>query len=110
MQEPRSDVLQGTLDMLILKALSLGAMHGWGITQRLQQISSEVILVQEGSLYPCLYRLQRKGLIVSEWGVSENNRRARFYRLTSAGRKHLAEETEHWERMSRAVSQVLRHA
>ena len=110
MQEARSDVLQGTLDMLILKALSLGAMHGWGITQRLQQISSEVILVQEGSLYPCLYRLQRKGLIVSEWGVSENNRRARFYRLTTAGRKHLEVETEHWERMSRAVTQVLRHA
>jgi len=96
--------------MLILKAVSLGPMHGWGIIQRLQQISAEVILVQEGSLYPCLYRLQRKGLIVSEWGVSENNRRARFYRPTAAGRKRLAEESEHWDRMSRAVTRVLQHA
>ena len=105
MQQARSDILQGTLDMLILKALSLGPMHGWGITQRLQQISADAILVQEGSLYPCLYRLQRKG-----WIVSENNRRARFYRLTAAGRKHLAEETEHWDRLSQAVTRVLRHA
>ena len=93
MREPTADVLQGTLDLLILKALSLEPMHGWGISQRIQQISQDVLQVNQGSLYPALHRLEHRGWIVAEWGTSENNRRAKFYRLTAQGRRQLAAET-----------------
>lgn len=102
-----SDLIQGTLDMLVLKALQLEPMHGWGITERIQQWSQNVLAINQGSLYPSLYRLQRQGWITSEWQVTENNRRARFYALTKAGRKQLAEERRNWERLSQAVNQVL---
>lgn len=103
----RSDLLQGTLDVLILKTLGPGPMHGWGISQRIQQRSLEVLQVNQGSLYPALYRLEARGWIRSEWGNSENNRRARFYELTKLGRRQLAEETESWERFAAAVARVL---
>jgi PadR family transcriptional regulator PadR len=102
-----SDLIQGTLDMLVLKALQLEPMHGWGITERIQQWSQNVLAINQGSLYPSLYRLQRQGWITSEWRVTENNRRARFYALTKAGRKQLVEERRNWERLSQAVNQVL---
>ena len=102
-----SDLIQGTLDMLVLKALQLEPMHGWGITERIQQWSKNVLAINQGSLYPSLYRLQRQGWITSEWQVTENNRRARFYALTKAGRKQLAEERRNWERLSEAVNLVL---
>jgi transcriptional regulator len=92
----KSDLLQGTLDMLILKTLALDPHHGWGIAQRIQQISKDVLQVNQGSLYPALHRLEIAGWIASEWGASENNRRAKFYRLTATGRRHLKEETENW--------------
>jgi PadR family transcriptional regulator PadR len=101
------DLLQGTLDVLILKTLSPGAMHGWGISQRIQQVSEDVLRVNQGSLYPALYRLESQGWIKAEWGVSENNRKAKFYELTRAGRRQLADETESWERFSAAVARVL---
>ncbi len=104
---PRTDLLQGTLDVLILKTLLSAPMHGWGISQRIQQLSEDVLQVNQGSLYPALYRLEAKGWIRSEWGASENNRRARFYELTRRGRKQLAEEQEGWERFVQAVSRVL---
>ena len=103
----KSDRLQGTLNVLILKTLSTGAMHGWGIAQRIQQLSQEVLTVNQGSLYPALHRLDDQGWITAEWGSSENNRRARFYTLTRAGRRQLAEETESWERFAAAVGRVL---
>lgn len=103
----RTDLLQGTLDVLILKTLALSPMHGWGISQRIQQLSREVLQVNQGSLYPALYRLEAKGWIRSQWGNSENNRRARFYELTRLGRRQLAEETESWERFATAVGHVL---
>jgi transcriptional regulator len=103
----RSDLLQGTLDLLVLKALQLGPMHGWGITERLERGSEQVLQVGQGSLYPALYRLERQGLVASSWKVTENNRRARYYALTAAGRKRLAEERETWRRLSRAVELVL---
>ena len=103
----RSDLLQGTLDLLILKTLALEPMHGWGISQRIQQISRDVLQVNQGSLYPALHRLEQHGWIASEWGVSENNRRARFYRLTDDGREQLETETQHWERLSTAVGRIL---
>ena len=103
----RGDVLQGTLDMLVLKALELAPMHGWGITERIEQWSERALQVGQGSLYPALYRLERQGLIRSDWRVTENNRRARYYALTAAGRRRLAEERAQWERMSRAVNLVL---
>ena len=105
--EPRADLLQGTLDLLILKTLALGPMHGWGIAQRLRQLSSEALQVQQGSLYPAVHRLEKQGLIRSSWGQSENNRRARFYELTRTGQRRLAEEAETWERFAAAVAQVL---
>ena len=105
--EPRADLLQGTLDLLILKSLALGPMHGWGIAQRLRQLSSEALQVQQGSLYPAVHRLEKQGLIRSSWGQSENNRRARFYELTRTGQRRLAEEAETWERFAAAVAQVL---
>ena len=102
-----SDLIQGTLDLLILKTVSMGPVHGWAIAKRIQQISNEVLQVQQGSLYPALYRLERQGFISSSWGTSENNRRARFYTLTSTGRARLAAERQAWKRMSRAVDLIL---
>ena len=107
MAPTRSDLLQGTLDVLVLKTLSTGPMHGWGISQRIQQVSEDVLAVNQGSLYPALHRLEEKGWISAEWGNSENNRRARYYSLTRAGRRQLAEETESWERFAAAVARVL---
>jgi transcriptional regulator len=102
-----ADQLHGTLDMLVLKVLQAGAEHGYGIAVRLQQLSSEVLQVEEGSLYPALYRMEQRGWISSSWGTSENNRRARFYQLTRAGRKQLDAETESWRRLTGAVARVL---
>src|SRR5438552_9756496 len=107
MTKQKTDLLQGTLDMLILKTLALEAMHGWGISQRIQQISEGVLCINQGSLYPALHRLEQQGWITSEWGNSENNRQAKYYRLTRTGRKQLAEETENWERLSAAVARIL---
>jgi PadR family transcriptional regulator, regulatory protein PadR len=107
---PKADLLQGTLDLLILKTLALEPMHGWGISQRIQQISKDVLQVQQGSLYPALHRLEQRGWIEAEWGDSDNNRKAKFYRLTKAGRKQLEVETSNWERLSAAVRQVLETA
>ena len=104
---PSSDILQGTLDLLILKTVALEPMHGWGIAQRIQQISKDVLQVQQGSLYPALYRLERKRLIKAEWGASENNRRAKYYSLTKAGRQQLQKEEAEWERLSSAVALIL---
>jgi len=106
----KSDLLQGTLDLLILKTLATGPNHGWGIAQRIQQISQDVLQVNQGSLYPALQRLEQQGRIASEWGTSENNRKAKFYRLTSAGERQLDAETESWERISAAVARILRTA
>jgi transcriptional regulator len=103
----RGDLLQGTLDMLVLKSLQLGPMHGWGITERLETGSERALQIGQGSLYPALYRLERQGHITSEWRTTENNRRARYYALTRAGRRRLAEERESWARLSRAVELVL---
>ena len=108
MPSDRDDILQGTLDMLVLKALEIGAMHGWGITERLEQGSRGVFQLNQGSLYPALYRLERQGLVSSSWKSTENNRRARYYALTAAGRRALAAESEKWERQSQAVNLVLR--
>jgi PadR family transcriptional regulator, regulatory protein PadR len=107
MTKPKSDLLQGTLDLLILKTLALEPMHGWGITQRIQQISGGALVVNQGSLYPALLRLEQRGWIDSEWGVSENNRQAKYYKLTRSGRKQLEEETENWRRLSTAIEQIL---
>lgn len=107
MADPRTDLLQGTLDALILRTLSQGENHGWGIAQRIQQMSEDVLQVGQGSLYPALYRLEEDGLIAAEWGQSENNRRAKFYRLTRAGRERLAADTASWARLSAAVDRVL---
>jgi transcriptional regulator len=103
----KGDLLQGTLDMLVLKALELEPMHGWGITERIGQWSEQVLQVNQGSLYPALYRLQRQGWITSSWKVTENNRRARYYELTATGRGQLAAERESWERLSAAVNLVM---
>ena len=102
------DLLQGTLDMLILKSLDLGDMHGFGISSRIQQLSSDALQVQQGSLYPALRRLKIKGWVSAHWGTSDNNRRARFYSLTAKGRKQLEEETANWSRLSKAIGAVLR--
>lgn len=107
MTKQKSDLLQGTLDMLILKTLALEEMHGWGISQRIEQISQGVLTINQGSLYPALHRLEKQGLISSEWGSSENNRQAKYYKLTKAGKKHLNEETENWERLSTAIAMIL---
>jgi len=104
---PSAEILQGTLDLLILKTLALEPMHGWGIAQRIQQISRDVLQVQQGSLYPALYRLERKKWIQAEWGASENNRRAKFYSLTKAGREQLEKEMADWDRLSSAVALIL---
>jgi transcriptional regulator len=110
MTKAKSDLLQGTLDMLVLRTLELEPMHGWGISQRIQQVSDGVLCINQGSLYPALYRLESQGLIASEWGNSENNRQAKYYKLTRAGRKQLAEEKANWERLSSAVALVLGNA
>jgi len=107
MGKTNSDQLHGTLDMLVLKVLSAGPQHGYGITTRLEHLSSEVLQVEEGSLYPALYRMERRGWISSTWNVTENNRRARFYRLTRSGRRQLDAETESWARLTAAVHGVL---
>ncbi len=104
---PKSDLLRGTLDMLILKTLVPGPRHGWGISQRIQQVSDAVLQVNQGSLYPALHRLEQQGLIVASWGNSENNRQAKYYSLTRAGRRQLVDETEHWSRVAGAVARVL---
>ena len=108
MPTARNDLLQGTLELLVLKALSLEPMHGWGIGQRIDQLSKDVFRVQQGSLYPALQRMLRKGWIKSEWRASENNRRARYYLLTPLGRRQLAAEAELWQRASGAVNGILR--
>jgi PadR family transcriptional regulator PadR len=105
--DPAADILQGTLDLLILKAASLEPMHGWGISRRIQQISRGVLEVNQGSLYPALHRLVKRGWLEASWGTSENNRRARFYRLTSTGRRHLVQQTATWRRLSGAVDAIL---
>jgi transcriptional regulator len=102
-----TDLLQGTLDLLILKTLALEPMHGWGVAQRIQQLSKDVLQIGQGSLYPALYRLEYKGWIRSDWGNSENNRRAKFYRLTTAGRKQLEAELATWDRLTSAIASVL---
>jgi PadR family transcriptional regulator, regulatory protein PadR len=108
MAKEKPDLLQGTLDMLILKALQHEPMHGFGISIRIRQMSDEVLLVEQGSLYPALYRLEAQGWISAEWGVSDNNRKARFYKLTATGRRQLNTETENWKRMSAAINLFLR--
>jgi PadR family transcriptional regulator, regulatory protein PadR len=107
MAKSKSDLLQGTLDLLILKTLELEPMHGWGITQRIRQVSESVLQVNQGSLYPALHRLEERRWIRANWKASENNRQAKYYELTSLGRKQLTEETENWERLSQAVGRIL---
>jgi transcriptional regulator len=104
------DLLKGTLDLLILRTLQAGAMHGWAISERIQQISEDVLQVNQGSLYPALHRLEHQGWIEAEWGVSELGRRARFYRLTVAGRKQLGVESKNWDKLSAAIGRVMRLA
>lgn len=110
MSKPKNDLLQGTLALLVLKTLARGPMHGYGITLHIQMVSKDFLRVEEGSLYPALHRMEQDGWISAEWGTTENNRRARYYRLTSAGRRQLAEEEKNWERLIQAVAQVLRFA
>jgi PadR family transcriptional regulator PadR len=105
---PEADLLPGTLDLLILKAVSLGAHHGYGILLRIEQITGGALSVEQGALYPALYRLEQQGLLDTEWGTSDNNRRAKFYELTTAGRKRLKAETERWSRTSLAINTALR--
>ena len=105
--EKQIDLLQGTLDMLILKAVSLGPLHGYGVLLRIQQISGEQLQIQQGSLYPALYRLEHQGWITSEWGESDNNRKAKFYRLTAAGKRRFQSETEKWNHMASVIAGIL---
>jgi len=107
-RDEQADLLQGTLDLLILKAVSLSPLHGYGVLLRIQQISGEELAIQQGSLYPALYRLEHQGVITSEWGESENNRRAKFYSLTPAGRDRLQMETDKWNRMAGIIGNILR--
>jgi PadR family transcriptional regulator PadR len=107
MSRSNPDVLQGTLDLLILKALALSPIHGWGVAQRIQEISRDTLQVNQGSLYPALHRLEYRGWITSSWGASENNRKAKFYRLTATGRKQLVRELEQWRRFAAGVELVL---
>jgi PadR family transcriptional regulator, regulatory protein PadR len=107
MKSKANDLLQGTLDMMVLKAVSLGPLHGYGVLLRIQQISGGRLEIQQGSLYPSLYRMEHEGWIASEWGQSENNRKAKYYRLTAAGRKRLHAETEKWNHMSDAIGAIL---
>jgi PadR family transcriptional regulator PadR len=113
MREPKpnsGELLQGTLDMLILKTLMRGPMHGYAVVEFIQQTSEEVLRVEEGALYPALHRLELRGLLSAEWGVSENNRRAKYYHLTAAGRRQLTEETARWERMAAAITRIMQPA
>ena len=111
MKQPKSDVLQGTLDLLVLKTLNtMGPMHGWGIAQRIQQVSEDVLRLNQGTLYPALLRLQQRGWITAKWGVSDNNRKAKYYSITKAGRKQLAQEAEGWQRMAAVINRVLEGA
>jgi PadR family transcriptional regulator, regulatory protein PadR len=110
MTDPGIDLPQGTLDLLILRTLALGPNHGWAISERIHQISSKVLQVQQGSLYPALHRLERRGWIKARWGASDNNRRAKYYELTTAGRKQLEAEKSQWKKLSAAVAQVLEGA
>jgi len=110
LNKPKNDLLQGTLALLVLKTLARGPMHGYGITLHIQMVSKDFLRVEEGSLYPALHRMEQDGWIMAEWGTTENNRRARYYRLTSAGRKQLTEEEKNWERLTQAIAQVLRFA
>lgn len=110
MTKQKNDTLQGTLALLVLKTLAQGPMHGWGITLHIQDISNQVLRVEEGSLYPALHRMEQEGWIAAEWGLSENNRRARFYRLTAAGRRQLAAEEQSWKELTEAVALVLNFA
>jgi transcriptional regulator len=105
-----NDRLQGTLDLLVLKTLAKGPMHGWSVAQRIQAASRDALLINQGSLYPALHRLEDAGFVTAEWGASENNRRAKFYRLTTLGKKQLQHETDSWQRFAEAVALVLRHA
>ena len=106
----QNDLIQGSLEMLILKAVSLGPLHGYGVLLRIQQISSNVLKIQQGSLYPALYRLECQGLIRPEWGQSENNRKAKYYHLTASGRRRLREESEHWSRLAEGIQNVMNAA
>ena len=110
MAKVRTDLMQGTLELLILKTLSRGSMHGYGIAQRIHEAVDDVIKVEDGSLYPALYRMEERGWVASEWGVSENNRRAKFYKLTRAGRKQLDGEQANWQRISQAITRILQTA
>jgi|ERR1700722_14192912 PadR family transcriptional regulator PadR len=110
MTEPHIDLPQGTLDLLILRTLSLEALHGWAISERVQQLSSDVLRIQQGSLYPALHRLERRGWIKAKWGTSENNRRAKYYELTKSGGKQLKMEAESWQKLTAAVAQILESA
>ena len=107
METQRIDLPQGTLDLLILRTLSLGRQHGWAISERVQQISSDVLKIQQGSLYPALHRLERRGWIKATWGTSDNNRRAKYYELTRGGQKQLQVETDSWKKLTAAVTQIL---
>jgi PadR family transcriptional regulator, regulatory protein PadR len=109
-KEKTGDLLQGTLDMLILKALMAGAKHGYAIAELIHRRSDDVLRVEEGALYPALHRLELRGWLASEWGISENNRRAKYYRLNAAGRKQLAEESAHWSRLAAAIARVMETA
>ena len=109
-KQPRLDLLQGTLDLLILRTLQGDPMHGWAISERIQQISQDVLRVNQGSLYPALHRLEHQGWIAAEWGISELGRRARFYKLTATGRKQLGTETESWAQLTAAIARVLEQA
>ncbi|HEY6267653.1 MAG TPA: PadR family transcriptional regulator [Candidatus Acidoferrum sp.] len=110
MLKPKNDLLQGTLALLVLKTLARGPLHGYGITLHIQMVSKDFLRVEEGSLYPALHRMEQDGWVSAEWGFSDNNRRARYYRLTAAGRKQLAEEEKNWERLTQAVAHVLQFA
>ncbi len=110
MLKPKNDLLQGTLALLVLKTLARGPMHGYGITLHIQHVSEDILRVEEGSLYPALHRMEQDGWVSAEWGMSENNRRARYYRLTAAGRKQLAAEEHNWQRLTQAVAHVLNFA
>ena len=110
MLKPKNDLLQGTLALLVLKTLAREARHGYGITLHIQMVSKDFLRVEEGSLYPALHRMEQEGWVSAEWGISENNRRARYYRLTAKGRKQLAEEEKNWERLTEAVAHVLQFA
>jgi PadR family transcriptional regulator PadR len=111
MTQPKSEVLQGTLDLLVLKTLeTIGPMHGWGVSRRIQQVSDNALQLTQGTIYPALLRLEQRGWIAAEWGTSDQNRKARFYSITKAGRKQLREETESWERMMAIINRVLEGA